>query len=118
MKDNQASNTNNFYGNVIGVQIQQGTVNSTQEQSITGDFNYEEISEIVSKIKKYNDLFDIEFGDKAEDLRGKINALEMLVEKRENPNKIKLLLVELKDLAVGVAGSLIASGIAAQIPLL
>lgn len=49
-------------------------------------------------------------------MREKINSLEILLEKRENPSKIKLLLTELKNLAVGVTGSLIASGIVAQIP--
>ena len=45
------------------------------------------------------------------------SALEELVKKKENPSKIKLLLTELKNLAIGVSGSLIASGIAAQIPM-
>jgi len=43
--------------------------------------------------------------------------IEELVKKKENPSKIKLLLTELKNLAIGVSGSLIASGIAAQIPM-
>ena len=75
------------------------------------------MSDIIEKIKKYDGLLDSEFGDKAEDLRDKIRALEELVKKKENPSKIKLLLTELKNLAIGVSGSLIASGIAAQIPM-
>ena len=71
----------------------------------------------VENIKKYDSLLDDEFGDKASDLRGKIVELEELIEKRENPSKVKILLAELKNLAIGVSGSLIASGIAAQIPL-
>lgn len=109
-------NTNNFYGDVTGVQIQQGTVNSSQTQTITQDFDYDAAREIVDNIKKYDGFFEEEFGDKASDLREKINSLEILLEKRENPSKIKLLLTELKNLAVGVTGSLIASGIVAQIP--
>ena len=50
-------------------------------------------------------------------MRGKIAGLEALIEKRENPSKIKKLLTELRNLAIGVTGSLIASGIAAQIPI-
>ena len=71
----------------------------------------------LENIKKYDSLLDDEFGDKASDLRGKIVELEELIEKRENPSKVKILLAELKNLAIGVSGSLIASGIAAQIPL-
>lgn len=56
-------------------------------------------------------------GSKASELRGKIAGLEVLIEKRENPSKIKILLTELRNLAIGVTGSLIASGIAAQIPI-
>lgn len=116
MDDKQSYNSNNFYGDVTGVQIQQGTVNSLQKQTITQEFSYEQLEEIIENIKRYEDLFDSEFGDKAEELRNKIIVLEELVEKRENPSKIKLILTELKNLAIGVIGSLIASGIVAQIP--
>jgi hypothetical protein len=117
MQEKQSYNTNNFYGDVTGVQIQQGTVNSSQSQTITQDFDYGAVSDMIGNIKKYDGLLDAEFGDKAEELREKIASLEELVAKRENPSKIKLLLTELKNLAVGVTGSLIASGIASQIPM-
>ncbi len=117
MEEKQSYNTNTFYGDVTGVQIQQGTVNSSQNQTISQGFNYEEVSDIIEKIKKYDGMLDSEFGDKAEDLRDKIRALEELIAKKENPSKIKILLTELKNLAIGVSGSLIASGIAAQIPM-
>lgn len=117
LQEKQSYNTNNFYGDVTGVQIQQGTVNSSQTQTITQDFDYGAISDIIENIKKYDGMFDAEFGDKASELRGKIAGLEALIEKRENPSKIKMLLTELRNLAIGVTGSLIASGIAAQIPI-
>lgn len=117
MEEKQSFNTNNFYGDVTGVQIQQGTVNSSQTQTITQDFDYGAVSDIIENIKKYDGLLDAEFGDKASELREKIVSLEELIEKRDNPSKIKLLLTELKNLAIGVTGSLIASGIAAQIPI-
>lgn len=117
MQKKESFNTNNFYGNVTGVQIQQGTVNSSQTQNITLNFDYEQVKEIIDKIKKYDGMFDAEFGDKAAELRDRISELEKLVEKKENPGKVKMLLMEVKNLAVGVAGSLIASGIAAQIPM-
>ena len=116
LQEKQSYNTNNFYGDVTGVQIQQGTVNSSQTQTITQDFDYGAISDIIENIKKYDGMFDDEFGDKASELRARIAGLEELLEKRENPSKIKVLLAELKNLVIGVTGSLIASGIAAQIP--
>ena len=62
MKENQriTNNTNNFYGEVTGVQI---------------------------------------------------HEIEDLVQKEENPSRIKALLNDIKNLSIGVAGSLIASGI-------
>lgn len=116
MQEKQAYNTTNFYGNVTGVQIQQGTVNSSQTQTVTQDFDYGAIAEIIKNIKKYDEMFDAEFGDIALELRERVAKIEELIEKRENPSKIKMLLSELKNIAVGVTGSLIASGIAAQIP--
>jgi hypothetical protein len=118
MNEKQSCNTNNFYGDVTGVQIQQGVVNSSQSQSITQNFDFDAISEIIKKIKKYDPMFDDEFEDKATELRDKIEKIEGMLEKRENPSKIKMLLTEVKNLAIGVSGSLIASGIAAQIPML
>ena len=45
------NNTNNFYGNVTGVQIQQGTVNSDQKQNFLEEFDYEKVFQIIRKIK-------------------------------------------------------------------
>lgn len=117
MQEKQSYNTNNFYGNVTGVQIQQGTVNSSQTQTVRPDFDYGAIGDIIENIKKYDGMFDAEFGDKASELRERIARIEELIEKCENPGKIKMLLTELKNIAVGVAGSLIASGIANLIPI-
>ena len=41
----------------------------------------------------------------------KREEIEDLVQKKENPSKIKMLLIELKNLSVGITGSLIATGI-------
>lgn len=109
------NNTNNFYGETSGVQIQQGTNNSSQEQTIAQDFNYEKVKEILEQIKKYDSMFDEEYGENAPELRNKIEEIEVLLQKRENPNKIKVLLTEIKNLSVGVIGSLIASGIVVAI---
>lgn len=109
------NNTNNFYGEATGIQIQQGTNNSSQEQTIIQEFNYDKVKEVIEQIKKYDNMFDEEYGEKAPELRNKIEEIEVLLQKRENPSKIKMLLTEIKNLSIGIAGSLIASGILATI---
>ena len=112
--------TNNFCGNVSNIQLQQGTVNSTQTQTITDmeTVDFDKVSEFVAKIKRYDPLLEDEFGDKATEVRQKITEIDTLVQKKENPSKVKMLLMELKNLSVGVAGSLIATGIVEGIKLL
>lgn len=105
------NNTNNFYDKVTGVQIQQGTNNSSQEQTVIQEFDYDKLTKILEQIKKYDSTFDTEYGEKAPELRSKIDEIETLVQKRENPSRIKVLLADIKNLSIGVAGSLIASGI-------
>ena len=109
------NNTNNFYGEATGIQIQQGTNNSLQEQTITQEFNYAKVKEVLEQIQKYDSMFDEEYGEKAPELRNMIEEIEVLLQKRENPSKIKMVLTEIKNLSIGIAGSLIASGILATI---
>lgn len=109
------NNTNNFYGEATGIQIQQGTNNSLQEQTITQEFNYAKVKEVLEQIKKYDSMFDEEYGEKAPELRNMIEEIEVLLQKRENPSKIKMVLTGIKNLSIGIAGSLIASGILATI---
>ena len=113
MRENQriTNNTNNFYGEVTGVQIQQGTVNSSQSQSVNQGFDYAEVAEIIEKIKKYDSFLDDEYGENSLEIRNKIDEIEYLVQKKENPSRIKTLLSDIKNLSIGVTGSLIASGI-------
>ena len=113
MRENQriTNNTNNFYGEVTGVQIQQGTVNSSQSQSVNQGFDYAEVAEIIEKIKKYDSFLDDEYGENALEIRNKIDEIEYLVQKKENPSRIKTLLSDIKNLSIGVTVSLIASGI-------
>ena len=44
-------------------------------------------------------------------MRDKIDEIENLLKKEENPSRIKILLNDIKNLSIGVTGSLIASGI-------
>lgn len=116
LKDEQQnvnSNTNNFYGQVTGIQIQQGTIQSSQEQTVLGGFDFEQVTEIVEKIKKYDLMFDEEYGDSTTEMRNKIVEIEELLRKKENPSKIKILLNDIKNLSLNVGSSVIASGIIA-----
>ena len=95
------NNTNNFYGEVTGVQIQQGTVNSSQSQSVNQGFDYAEVAEIIEKIKKYDSFLDDEYGENALEIRNKIDEIEYLVQKKENPSRIKTLLSDIKSSKFG-----------------
>ena len=109
------SNTNNFYGNVTGVQIQQGTSNSHQTQTVGYEVDYEAIEGTLEKIKTYGAIITDEFGESAGDFLNKLDEAQKLASAKNNPGRLKTLLVDLKNLAIGVAGSLIASGIAQQL---
>ena len=113
MSQEQKTNNyvNNFYGDVSGIQIQQGTKNSTQINNMNSGFDYEAAGKIIEQIKKYDSMLDTEFGKSADELRGKIEEISELVQKRDNPGRIQILLNDIKNLAIGVGGSLIASGI-------
>lgn len=112
---NQEQKTNNyttiFNGDVSDIQIQQGTNNSTQMKNASAGFDYQAVGKIIEQIRKYDGLLDSEFGESANELREKIEEISSLVQRQENPNKIQILLEDIKNLAIGVGGSLIASGI-------
>lgn len=118
MKEQQENNSfvNNFHGPVSNLNLQQGTVNSTQTQNINSGFDYEAVSNVISQIKKYDSLFETDFGDKTDELREKLSEIEELVNKQANPGLIKMLLGDIKNIAIGVGGSLIATGIVGLIP--
>ena len=59
-----------------------------------------------------------EYGEQATDVREKLDEISSLVQKKEIPGKIKSLVMDLKNLSVGVGGSLIATGIVEVIKLL
>lgn len=118
MKEQQENNSfvNNFHGSVSNLNLQQGTVNSTQTQNINSGFDFDAVSNIISQIRKYDGMLESDFGDKATELREKLNEIEELVNKQANPGLIKTLLGDIKNLAIGVGGSLIATGIVGLIP--
>ena len=62
-------------------------------------------------------MFDEEYGQLASEMRDKLSEIERLLKEKENPSKIKVLLGDIKNLSLGVAGSVIASGIASLLPM-
>ena len=53
----QDSYSVNIQGNINGVQIQQGTTNSSQFQNVNQVFDYEKVAEILNEIHKYVPMF-------------------------------------------------------------
>lgn len=103
---------NNFYGPVNGLQMQQGNERAAQFQNIgQDDIDYEAIRKVIEEINKSESRWDEVYGDEADKVREIISEATALAEKKKNPERIKGILLELKNLSVGVAGSLIASGI-------
>ena len=54
-------------------------------------FDYAEVAEIIQKIKKYDSFLDDEYGENALEMRNKIDEIEDLVQKEENPSRIMAL---------------------------
>ena len=106
------SNTNFFYGPVSGVQIQQGTVNSTQSQTITAPLDESKIIELINSIRKYDSVLDGEYGkENANELRNAVTELESTRNKHNSEGKKRGLIAYIRDLSVNAGGGLIATGI-------
>lgn len=116
LEDLQKTNyINNINGEILNLQIQQGTIDSFQEQTVNPKVDYKKIDEMIMQIKKYDELLDSEFGIQATEFRRRLGELEKLVYEKENPDRIKNILADIKNLAIGTGGSLIASGIVGMI---
>lgn len=107
------NNTLSIHGSVSGSQIQQGTTNSTQAMEAVNAFDYAQVLDVIGKIKRstQSEDFNIDFGEKSVEVKQIIDDTLRMVETKEEPKKIKKMLSTLKDLTIGVSGSLVASGI-------
>lgn len=101
----------NITGNASGIQIQQNTSQSFQNQKVNDNFNYDEVSEILEEISKYESLFNEVFGQTAEQAKSALNNAKYATSNKENPSKVKSFLNILKDLSLKVSSSVIAKGI-------
>ena len=55
--------TNNFYGAVNGVQIQQGTKDSNQKQNISIPYDFTHIDELIQTLKKYDSVLNDDYAE-------------------------------------------------------
>lgn len=106
----------NISGTVNHLQIQQGANNTIQQLSAK-EVDYSELEKFLNQLARHG-ITEEDFGEHTEQTRQVVTELETAVARKEAPSKIKGLLLTLKDLAIGAAGSLIAAGIQSQIPLL
>lgn len=116
-KGQVTNNTLNVSGSVSGSQIQQGTSNSVQTMLIEMEFDYEMVLDILQKVQKISrsDDFIEDFGEYADKLKNAVTEAIELVNKKEEPSKIKSFLLTIKDLAMRVSSSVIATGIVGMI---
>lgn len=116
------NNTMSFSGNVTGSQIQQGTINSSQTMLDENNFDYDKVMDVLIKIQKATNLtdFEEEFADKVEQVKEIVSETIQMIQKKEEPTKIKKALSFLKDISIGVGENIIATGICgllAQLPI-
>lgn len=116
MKQNSYNQDNCTYDVNIGenssnIQIQQGTVNSSQTQTINEVFDYENAMQILNEISKYKSMFADVYGEDSKIAEETLDEAIKAVEKKEKPSKIKTALSVLKDITLRVSSSVIATGI-------
>ena len=116
MRQNSYNQDNCTYDVNIGenssnIQIQQGTVNSSQTQTINEVFDYENAMRILNEISKYKSMFADVYGEDSKIAEETLDEAIKAVEKKEKTSRIKTALSVLKDITLRVSSSLIATGI-------
>lgn len=101
--------------NANGIQIQQSSDNSSQTMTNSQSLDYEKAKCVLEEIKSYFDFqqFNQTYGDNADRIKSIVEITLEAVVKKEDEGVIKKSLSLLKDITVGTAGSIIASGILA-----
>ena len=111
-RDNVSNYMNNFYGSVNGVQIQQGTTASKQEQRVSQSVDTARINDLIQKIRKYDTFLEDEYGaEGADKIRKATKELETAVNDQNGTGKIKCILEYIRDLSVNAGGGLVAAGV-------
>ncbi len=96
---------NNFSGPINAVQIQQGTCQSTQNQSQSIQIDELKLNELITAIKTYDSVLETELGKEyAENLRNVVAELERIKSiPNENHKKYKFI-TYIKDILLNAAG--------------
>ena len=112
MHAKRSDSTNIFYGNISGLQIQQGTTYSKQDLSITQSIDEKSIVELVEMIRKYDTMLDNEYGtERADKIRESAKNLEEVIATNKPVQTVRGVLEYIRDLSVNAGGGLIAAGI-------
>lgn len=104
------SYVNNFYGEANNVQIQQGTVDSTQNITEKGS-DVELINQLINTIRKYDSILDDEFGKDADTIRSYSDELETAISTNGDKKVISKIVCYIRDLSVNAGGGLVAAGL-------
>ena len=108
---NSVTNTStNFYGTASNVQLQQNTVNSSQNMIISNELDYEKILEVFEQILSNISEFNLSSED-AQQLEDTVNEAIPTVNAKKNIPFIKNTLAIIKDILIRTTSSLAASGI-------
>lgn len=103
--------------NAGNVQIQQGTVTESSQKMMQNDspFDYAKIDEAIQQILKYESMFYSEFGERTDEVVDVLKSVQLSVEKKDEPSRIKTLLSKAKSLIYeigkGTTISVLAGGI-------
>ena len=103
--------------NANNIQIQQNSSKANQIMENCKGLDYEQAANVLKEISTYFDFpqFAQTFGDNSENIKVIVESTLEAINKREDEGIIKKSLNLLKNLAIGVGSSLIASGILAQL---
>lgn len=101
--------------NANGIQIQQNSTGATQKMTNSQGLDYEKTLFVLNEIRSFFEFpqFKETYGDNTDNIKTVVETTIKSVENREDEGVIKKSLHLLRELTVGVAGSLIASGILA-----
>jgi len=101
--------------NANSIQIQQNSSGASQTMNISQCLDYEQVKSVLNEIRGYFDFpqFHTAFGENTENVKSVVESTLASVENGDDEGLIKKSLRILHALAIGAAGSLVASGIIA-----
>lgn len=101
--------------NAKSIQIQQNSSGAKQTLNTLQELDYDEVRSVLNEIRGYYGFpqFSTAFGDNTENVKSVVENTLIAVENGEDESLVKKSLRVLRDLAIGAAGSLVASGIIA-----